>query len=387
MASEPQYAPPPAEEPSPAPAPARRRPGIIVVILISALVGALVGSGVTLLTIQRLSRSAPPGSIVPPLSINNNRLAQEAAVVAVAAQAGRSVVEIKTRPLTPDTLGRAAPAGTGSGFVVRSDGYIVTNNQVVANAEMLQVVLRDQARIYDARLVGTSPDDDIAVLKIDAQNLPALAFADSSQIKVGQLAIAMGGPQGTHNSLGQGAVGALHRALQIPDPVNPAQKVVVANAIQTDAAVTDVNNGGPLLNGAGQVIGVNLVSSSTVNGSRLNYAIDGNAARDVFNQLLQTGRVNQPYLGVTAFPVDQSTASLYGLSAGAYVQQVAAGSPADKAAIKTGDVITRINGDAVDDSHPLNVLLRQYQPDDQVSVVFIHAGRATTVSIRLGNRP
>jgi S1-C subfamily serine protease len=387
MASEPQYAPPPAEEPSSAPAPARRRPGIIVVILISAVVGALVGSGVTLLTIQRLSRSAPAGSIVPPLSINNNRLAQEAAVVAVAAQAGRSVVEIKTRPLTPDTLGQAAPAGTGSGFVVRSDGYIVTNNQVVANAQLLQVVVRDQARPYDARLVGASPDDDIAVLKIDAQNLPALSFADSSQLKVGQLAIAMGGPQGQENSVTQGPVSALHRALQIPDPVTSSQKLIIANAIQTGAAITDVNNGGPLLNAAGQVIGVNLVGPSPVSGAIANYAIDGNAAHDVVNQLLQTGRVNQPYLGVTAFPVDQSTASLYGLSSGAYVQQVAAGSPADKAAIKTGDVITRINGDPVDDSHPLNVLLRQFQPGDQVSVVFIHAGRATTVSIRLGNRP
>src|SRR5919204_5235349 len=204
MASEPQYAPPPAEEPSPAAAPKRRGPGIIVVILISALVGALVASGVTLLAIQRLSRAAPAGSIVPPLSITNNRLSEEQAVIAVAAQAGRSVVEIKTRPLTPDTLGQAAPAGTGSGFVVRSDGYIVTNNQVVANAQMLQVVLRDQARTYDARLVGTSPDDGIAVLKIDAQDLAALAFADSSQIKAGQLTIAMGGPQGAQNSLAQG---------------------------------------------------------------------------------------------------------------------------------------------------------------------------------------
>src|ERR671923_2953924 len=120
MASEPHYAPPPAEEPSPVPAPGRRRPGIIAVILISALVGALVGSGVTLLAIQRLSRSAPTGSIVPPLSITNNRLSEEAAVIAVAAQAGRSVVEIKTRPLTPDSLGQAAPAGNRFGVGVPS---------------------------------------------------------------------------------------------------------------------------------------------------------------------------------------------------------------------------------------------------------------------------
>ena len=192
MASEPRYSPP---EPAPL-APVERAPrrprwyAIVGIAAISALIGAAAGSGATILTAQRLSQAGSPAArnLVAPLAPITNTLTEESAVINVAATAGKSVVEIKTRVTSPDLFVQQTQQGIGSGFIVSSDGYIVTNNHVVEGATQLQVILRDQSRPYDARIVGTSPQDDIAVIKIDARDLPALSFGDSHSLRVGQLA-------------------------------------------------------------------------------------------------------------------------------------------------------------------------------------------------------
>jgi putative serine protease PepD len=279
-----------------------------------------------------------------------------------------------------------AQSGIGSGFIVRSDGYIVTNNHVVEGATQLQVIPRDQSKTYDARVVGTSPDDDIAVLKIDATDLPTLSFADSSKIKVGQLAIAIGSPLGQQNSVTQGVVSALHRSLQVPDELNGGTENIL-NAIQTDASINPGNSGGPLLNSAGQVMGVNFALEQAQAGPGLGFALDGNAAHDIANQLIQTGHVNRPYLGITYLQLDETAAATYGLKVGALVQSVTRGSPADRAGIKVRDVITSLNGQTIDDTHPLKDVLRQYHPGDQVSITLNRGGQEKTVSVTLGNHP
>ena len=390
MASEPRYqAPEPSPPPPAAPAPGRRRPyGMIGVVAVSALVGALAGAGATILTAQRLSQAASPAArnLVAPLAPITNTLTEESAVINVAASAGKSVVEIKTRVTSPDLFVQQTRQGIGSGFIVSSDGYIVTNNHVVEDATQLQVVLRDQSKAYDARIVGTSPEDDVAVIKIDATGLPALTFGESHSLRVGQLAIAIGSPLGQQNSVTTGVISALNRSLQVPDPLTGADETIL-NAIQTDAQINPGNSGGPLLNSAGQVVGVNFAIEQAQAGPGLGFALDGDSARDVANQLIQTGHVNQPYLGVSYEPVDETAAATYNLPVGALVKQVAVGSPADHAGIRVNDVIVQVNGQAIDDTHPLKDVLRQSHPGDHVSVTLKRGAQTLTVQVTLGTHP
>jgi S1-C subfamily serine protease len=369
------------------PVPPRRRLGVLGIVVTSALVGGLVGSAATILLAPRLIKVTPSGNaVVAPLAPITNTLTEESAVINVADQDGKAVVEIKTTVSSPDQFLQQELHGIGSGFIVRSDGYIVTNNHVVENARLLQVILRDQAKTYDARVVGTSPDDDVAVLKVDAQDLPALSWGDSSSLKVGQLAIAIGSPLGQQNSVTKGVISALHRSISVPDPTSGATETIL-NAIQTDAQINPGNSGGPLLNSAGQVVGVNFAIEQAQAGPGLGFALDGNAARDIANQLIQTGHINQPFLGVTYQQLDETAAAANALVVGAWVTDITAGSPAARAGIKVHDVITKVNSQAIDDLHPLKDVLRQYAPGTKVSVTVYRGGKNQTLQVTLGTRP
>jgi S1-C subfamily serine protease len=393
MASEPQYL-PPSPEPAPlSPLPVekpiapRRRIGILGIVVISAMVGALVGTAATILVAPRFIKVAPSGVITGgPLAPITNNLTEESAVINVADQDGKAVVEIKTTISSPDLFVQTEQHGIGSGFIVRSDGYIVTNNHVVENARQLQVILRDGAKKFDARVIGTSPEDDIAVIKVDAQNLPALSWGDSNALKVGQLAIAIGSPLGQQNSVTKGVISALHRFISIPNATT-GQVENILNAIQTDAQINPGNSGGPLLNSAGQVVGVNFAIEQAQAGPGLGFALDGNAARDIANQLIQTGHVNRPFLGVTYNQLDETTAAANGLVVGAVVTAITPGSPADHAGIKIQDVITRVNDQSIDDSHPLADVLRQYAPGTKVSITISRGGKNQTLQVTLGTHP
>lgn len=393
MASEPQYL-PPSPEPAPLsplpvekPVQPRRRMGILGIVVISALVGALAGSAATILLAPRFIKVTPAGNaVVAPGAAITNTLTEESAVINVADQDGKAVVEIKTTISSPDMFIQQEQHGIGSGFIVRSDGYIVTNNHVVENARQLQVILRDGAKKFDARVIGTSPEDDVAVIKVDAQNLPALSWGDSGALKVGQLAIAIGSPLGQQNSVTKGVISALHRFISIPNPTT-GQVENILNAIQTDAQINPGNSGGPLLNSAGQVIGVNFAIEQAYAGPGLGFALDGNAARDIANQLIQTGHVNRPFLGVTYNQLDETAAAANGLVVGAVVTAITPGSPADRAGIKIHDVITKVNDQAIDDTHPLKDVLRQYAPGTKVSVTVYRGGKTQTLQVTLGTHP
>ena len=376
----------PSQDPLPG-ARRQRRMGIIGIIVLSALVGALVGSAVTILLAPHLLKVTPSGNtVVAPLAPINNTLTEESAVINVAAQDGKAVVEIKTTVISPDAFAQAERHGIGSGFIVRSDGYIVTNNHVVENARMLQVILRDQSKPYDARIVGTSPDDDVAVLKIDAQNLPALSWGDSNALKVGQLAIAIGSPLGQQNSVTKGVISALHRSITVPDPSTGMTEQIL-NAIQTDATINPGNSGGPLLNSGGQVVGGNFALEQAQAGPGLGFALDGNAARDIAEQLISTGHVNRPFLGVTYEQLDETAAASENLVVGALVTDVSPGSPAEHGGIKVHDVITKVNDQAIDDDHPLVAVLRQFAPGTKVSVTVYRNGKSQMLQVTLGTHP
>ncbi len=385
MASEPQLSIPTPEPVAPAAAPRRRGVGsgpVIVLALVMGLLGGLAGGYLAGTRFERSPASGPgPVRISVPVT---NRLTEESAIIDVAAKAGPAVVEIQTRFVDRDPLAFGQPpAGIGSGFIVDPTGYIVTNNHVIANGRQLKVKVRDSKTQFDAHVVGTDREDDIAVIKIDAKNLPTLSFGDSHALKVGQLAIAIGSPLGRQNSVSRGVISALHRSLKVRSP-DGIGEVTILNAIQTDAIINPGNSGGPLLDSAGQVIGVNFAIEQAQAGAGLSYALDGNSAREIADQLIRTGRVIKPVLGISYQPLDETAASALNRPVGALVREIGPGTPADRAGLKVNDVITQVNDLTVDDDHPLGDLLRQFRAGDRVTLSVQRADKRVTIPVTLG---
>jgi S1-C subfamily serine protease len=396
MASDPEY-PPPYPEPvavaPPPPPPAPRRGGagvgtIAVIALVMGLLGGLAGGYVAGSRIS--DRPGTPARIsVPGLGAGLqpvvNTLTEDSAVIRVAEKAGPAVVEIRTRSVDPDIFSARQQQGIGSGFIVDARGYIVTNNHVIANAQQLKVILRDVKTPYDAKLVGTDREDDIAVIKIDpgGKDLPFLTFGDSNALKVGQLAIAIGSPLGRQNSVSRGIISALHRNIKTPGPLGNSE-VTILNVIQTDATINPGNSGGPLLNSDGKVVGVNFAIEQAQRGAGLGLALEGNGAHDIADQLIRNGKITTPTLGVVYQILDQTTASALNLPVGAQVKEVLPGSPAERAGLKAKDVITQLNDISIDDEHPLKDVLRQRRPGDTVTIQLQRGDKRMTVQATLG---
>ena len=231
----------------------------------------------------------------------------------------------------------------GSGFLISKDGYIVTNDHVVRDAESIQVKLSND-KVYDAKVVGGDQKTDIAVIKITAADLPVAVLGDSDKLEVGQWAIAIGNPFGLDRTMTVGVISATGRTNMGIETYE--------NFIQTDASINPGNSGGPLLNVYGEVIGIN--TAIVAAGQGIGFAIPVNMAKPVFAQLIQKGSVSRGYRGVTIQPVTEELAQSFGLkqAKGALVNEVIKGGPADKAGVRQGDVITGLNGsDVKDPSH------------------------------------
>jgi serine protease Do len=267
--------------------------------------------------------------------------------------------------------------GLGSGFIVTPDGYIVTNAHVVDGATEVIVKLTDR-REFTAKVVGSDKRTDIALVKIDAKNLPALDLAAKPGVKRGEWVIAIGSPFGFENSVSAGVVSGVHRAL--PD----GQMVPF---IQTDVAVNPGNSGGPLLNAAGQVVGVNSQIYSRSGGYMgLSFAIPVDVAATVADQLKSHGKVQHGRLGIGIQALDQTLAQSFGLpdSNGALVGQVEKDSPAANAGFKSGDVIRKIDGVAVVDSTDVTSRIGNTAPGKTINVEVWRAGKALELSAKVG---
>jgi putative serine protease PepD len=273
-------------------------------------------------------------------------------------------------------------SGTGSGFIYREDGYIVTNNHVAApaiNGGKLTVYLEDKTS-FEAKLVGRNASYDLAVLKIDATGLKPVNIGDSSAINVGDLTVAFGSPLGLTGTVTSGIVSALNR----PVTAGGADDQSFISAIQTDAAINPGNSGGPLVNGQGQVIGVNsaiaTLGSGTQSGSiGLGFAIPINQAQRVISEIIETGKSSTPIAGIS---IDSTFDGV-----GAKIAEVVADGPAASTDLKVGDIVTKINGEAVEDSTELIVAIRRNNPGDTIVLtVKNNAGNEREVSVVLGSR-
>jgi 2-alkenal reductase len=286
-----------------------------------------------------------------------------------------------------NNLGDGSQA-SGSGVFISSDGYLVTNNHVVEGNASLQVILQD-GKTVDARLVGTDQFVDIAVLKVDG-NVPAYAaFGNSDALNPGESVIAIGSPLGDfRNTVTVGVVSATGRS------IDTAANYQMEGLIQTDAAINHGNSGGPLVNLAGQVVGINTLvirgtGSTPDQAEGLGFAIGSNIAKAVAEQLIQHGFVSRPYLGISWESITPQVARMYGLSAewGVYVTQVASGSPAAGAGLQVGDIITKIGAVALDEQHPFTNALWDQQVGQKVDITVVRGTRTLTVSATLAERP
>jgi serine protease Do len=267
--------------------------------------------------------------------------------------------------------------GQGSGFIVSADGIVLTNAHVVDGANEVTVKLTDR-REFRAKVLGTDPATDVAVLRIDAKNLPAVKFGDPARTRVGDWVVAIGSPFGFENSVTAGIVSAKGRSL-------PGDAYVPF--IQTDVAVNPGNSGGPLFNMAGEVIGINSQIYSRSGGYQgLSFAIPADVVQRVKDQIVATGRAAHARLGVVAQPVDQALAQSFGLerTQGALIAEVVPGSAADKAGLQTGDVVLKFNGKPVSESGELAAMVGQASPGDKVQLEIVREGSRREVSATLG---
>ena len=294
-----------------------------------------------------------------------------------------SVVAINTEYVSYDIFNRPfTQQGAGSGWIIDEDGLIVTNNHVVENADSVTVTMAD-GRTFSAETVHTDGLSDLAIVKVNAGNLPAAKVGDSDALRVGDWVVAIGNSLGLRISATTGIVSATGVSLSIL----PGQ--TQDDLIQTDAAINPGNSGGPLVNLAGEVIGINSIKIAQVGVEGMGYAISSNTAEPIIQQLVQQGYVIRPWLGVGLYTVDQFAIMRYDLAveAGVLITEVAPGSPAAEAGIEAGDVITSFDGQEITNTDELIQLIHSSQIGETVEITYWRGDSSNTTQATLAESP
>ena len=290
---------------------------------------------------------------------------------------------------------QSTATATGSGIIISEDGYILTNNHVVSSsssssssesyyqvseATKVTVTLFNDETEYEAKIVGTDEQTDLAVIKIEKTDLPKAEFADSDSIKVGEFAMAVGNPLGMQSSITCGVISAVNREVTDSDGKT-------YTLIQTDAAINSGNSGGALVNSEGKVIGVNTLKLTGDGVEGMGFAIPINSTTDITSQLIQYSKVKRPYIGITGMELDSETANRYNLVEGIYVKDVETFSAAEKAGIKIGDVIVEVDGKQVKTMDELNEVKNSHQIGDEIKIKVNREGQEKELTIKLGEQP
>lgn len=309
--------------------------------------------------------------------------ARNTPVVQAAKTVGPAVVGITNKAVVRDWFNMPVETeGVGSGAIFRSDGYIVTNNHVIDGAKELIVSLSD-GRSLKGKVVGADETTDLAVVKVDAANLPTAKFADSDQIVVGEPAIAIGNPLGLEfkGSVTSGVVSALNRTLD-----NSDERVKL---LQTDAAINPGNSGGALVNADGEVIGINSAKLAASGVEGMGFAIPSNTVQSIVKEIMEKGYVAHPYLGITVF--DPETAARFGYSLdidkGVYIFKLVLGGPSDKAGLQRGDIILKVDGEEVNSVSELRAKVAAHKVGDTVTLTIDRNDRERTVDVTLQEMP
>lgn len=376
-------------QPPAAEAPRKKPSGVAVTALIFGLV-ALLMTGYNSFLLYRLYRSGSGTTFVSEFTglDSNSANFTEGSIADVASRVAPSVVSIVTETKTTsynffygETESTGAAAGTG--IIVSSDGYVLTNKHVIADATKIYVVL-DNGTVYkDVSLVATDPLNDVAFLKIaDASDLPAATLGDSKTITVGEQVIAIGNALGQYqNTVTSGIISGTGRSLTATDS-SYQNAETLSDMIQTDAAINSGNSGGPLVNAAGEVIGINTAVSS---GNNIGFAIPISSVKGMLKSLLETGEAKRAYAGVAYSSLDATTALENGLAStyGAYVSSIVKNSPAEKAGLKKGDIILAVDGVKIGANSSLGTLLGEHTPGDTVTLTVLRDGNTLNLDLTL----
>ena len=315
----------------------------------------------------------------------------DGSIADVAAKVSSSVVSIVTSVKTTNFFGQSSnSSAAGTGIIVSSDGYILTNKHVISEASTVAVITDDGTTYEDVEIVATDPLNDVAFLKVkDASNLSVATLGDSKTISVGQQVIAIGNALGEYqNTVTSGIISGTGRSVTASDGTNYNTETLT-DMIQTDAAINSGNSGGPLVNAAGEVIGINTATSTSA--ENMGFAIPISSVKGMLSQLLETGKAERAYLGVYSSEITPDAAKAYNLpvSAGAYLYSsstysaIISGGPADKAGLKDKDIVTAVNGVKVGASGSLSNLIGEYKPGDTVQLTVIRDGSERAVNVTL----
>ncbi|MGA0209019.1 MAG: S1C family serine protease [Candidatus Nanopelagicales bacterium] len=330
--------------------------------------------------IGRAVDSTAPASVAAPIAISD----QADVDVIPPDQIPESIAEMVDAVLptvVSIAIENGGDQGSGSGFVIRPDGYILTNNHVAAPAADggTLTVFFDNGDSAEAQIIGRNSSYDLAVIKVAADDLPVAKLGDSGLVTVGDVAVAIGAPLGLEGTVTSGIISSLDR----PVTAGGRGELAYINAIQTDAAINPGNSGGPLLNSAGQVIGINsaiatLVPSFSgeVGSIGLGFAIPINTARRIADELIETGGSSTPIIGVT---LDTTYTD-----GGSRISEITPGGPADAAGLRSGDIITGLQGRDTTDATELVVAIRSFAPGETVQITFTRDGQPRTVNLTLG---
>lgn len=377
---------------------------ILVVGAGSALMGVVGGGYIVYKTMQNHAQAnntlaaeslngALPTAAANPVNAATEKLVVsstdvETAVTQAVDKIGPAVVTVITQLPGGGRRSFFSPSqgvtASGSGVIITADGYVLTNNHVVEGGQSYSITLANGDQL-DAQLVGTDQFTDLAVLKVSGK-MPAVAtFGNSDLLKPGENVIAIGSPLGDFkNSVTAGVISATGRSL------DTGNGYLMENMIQTDAAINEGNSGGPLVNLAGQIIGINTMivrsgsgASTVVEG--LGFSIPSNTVQAIISQLLKNGTLARPVLGVQYQSIDPTVSRMYRLPVeyGAYVTNVIAGSPADKAGIQVDDIITKLNDITIDDAHPYINVLYSFAPGETIDVTFARGNQTLSVKVTL----
>jgi putative serine protease PepD len=345
-------------------------------LLVGGVVGGVIGSA-TASTASPTSTASASAGTVSACPVSN-----------VADQVLPSVVTISAQG--------SGGGGTGSGEVINPDGYILTNNHVIAaaaNGGKVEVLFSDGATA-PATITGRDPLTDLAVIKVsDQKRLKAIGLGSSSSVHLGQPVVALGAPLGLSGTVTAGIVSALDRTVEVPGENN--QSALLLGAVQTDAAINPGNSGGALVNCSGQLIGVPSAGASVPSSSGettggnigLGFAIPVDLAKSVSSELISTGRVSHAYFGLQATPVPPESAAQAGVPEGLFVSAVAANGPAARAGLRQGDVITSIDGKPATSNVQIQELTLTKKPGDQVKIEYQRAGQKATATVTLEAQP
>ncbi len=367
-----------------------RRPGfffMIILSLISAILGGLfvLYFGPSLLSDDGKSiveegrdRWNYPELPVVPFNV------EDSPVIAIAETVGPAVVGI-TNMRGHDFFNNPI-VSSGSGVIFDSEnGYIITNYHVVEGANNIQVTL-DEDTHYEAKLIGHDRDSDLAVLQVEADDLPEARLGDSSKLRVGEMAIAIGNPLGKEfaRSVTVGVISALDREIT----VKTAGGEITLQVVQTDAAINPGNSGGALVNSKGEVIGINSVKIASADVEGMGFAIPSNLVKPIIDQLIEKGYVSRPFIGIFDFrEITPQMSEWYNLPEGIYVGGIVSGGPAAAAGMRPGDVIIEMDGTMIRTFEELQQVLRSHKVGDKVTIVVIRENQRIELNVTLGETP